>query len=32
VKDGAVGEGERRRRYILCLNAAEAEREQRHRG
>jgi hypothetical protein len=26
-----VGEGERRRRYILCLNTEEAEREKRHR-
>ena len=26
-----VGAGERRRRYILCLNAEEAEREKRHR-
>jgi|RhiMetdeSRZDD1v2_1073273.scaffolds.fasta_scaffold297790_1 Transposase DDE domain len=31
AKEVIVGEGERRRRYILCLNAAEAEREKRHR-
>jgi hypothetical protein len=32
AKEVILGAGERRRRYILCLNAAEAEREQRHRG
>jgi hypothetical protein len=26
-----VGEGERRRRYVLCLNPQEAERQRRHR-
>jgi hypothetical protein len=31
AKEVIVGEGERRRRYILCLNAQEAAREQRHR-
>jgi hypothetical protein len=31
AKEVIVGEGERRRRYILCLNTAEAERERRHR-
>jgi Transposase DDE domain len=31
AKEVVVGKGERRRRYILCLNAAEAERERRHR-
>jgi transposase len=31
AKEVMVGEGERRRRYILCLNVAEAEREKRHR-
>jgi hypothetical protein len=31
AKEVIVGEGERRQRYILCLNAAEAEREKRHR-
>jgi hypothetical protein len=31
AKEVIVGEGERRRRYILCLNAEEAEREKRHR-
>jgi hypothetical protein len=31
AKEVIVGEGERRRRYILCLNVAEAEREKRHR-
>ena len=31
AKEVIVGEGERRRRYILCLNAEEAAREQRHR-
>ncbi|HJU77855.1 MAG TPA: IS1634 family transposase [Sphingomicrobium sp.] len=31
AKEVIVGEGERRRRYILCLNAEEAAREKRHR-
>jgi hypothetical protein len=31
AKEVIVGQGERRRRYILCLNAEAAEREQRHR-
>jgi transposase len=31
VKEVVVGEGERRRRYVLCLNPEEAERERRHR-
>jgi len=31
AKEVIVGQGERRRRYILCLNVAEAEREKRHR-
>jgi transposase len=31
VKEVAVGEGERRRRYVLCLNTEEAERERLHR-
>jgi hypothetical protein len=31
AKEVIVGQGERRRRYILCLNAEEAEREKRHR-
>jgi transposase len=31
AKEVIVGEGERRRRYILCLNVEEAEREKRHR-
>jgi len=31
AKEVIVGQGERRRRYILCLNTAEAEREKRHR-
>jgi len=31
AKEVIVGEGARRRRYILCLNTAEAERERRHR-
>jgi hypothetical protein len=30
AKEVTVGEGERRRRYILCLNIDEAERERRH--
>ena len=29
VKEVVVGEGERRRRYVLCLNPEEAERERR---
>ncbi len=31
AKEVVIGQGERRRRYILCLNAEEAEREKRHR-
>jgi len=31
AKEVIVGQGERRRRYILCLNTEEAERERRHR-
>lgn len=31
AKEVIVGEGERRRRYILCLNIEEAERQKRHR-
>jgi Transposase DDE domain len=31
VKEVVVGEGERRRRYVLCLNPDEAERERSHR-
>jgi hypothetical protein len=31
VKEVVVGEGERRRRYVLCLNPLEAERQRRHR-
>jgi hypothetical protein len=31
AKEVVIGEGERRRRYILCLNTEEAAREQRHR-
>jgi hypothetical protein len=31
AKEVIVGRGERRRRYILCLNAEAAEREKRHR-
>jgi transposase len=31
VKEVVVGEGERRRRYLVCHNPAEAEREQAHR-
>ncbi len=31
AKEVVIGEGERRRRYILCLNAEEAERAKRHR-
>jgi Transposase DDE domain len=31
VKEVVVGEGERRRRYVLCLNPQEAERQRRHR-
>ena len=31
AKEVIVGDGERRRRYILCLNVEEAEREKRHR-
>jgi hypothetical protein len=31
VKEVVVGDGERRRRYVLCLNPQEAERQRRHR-
>jgi transposase len=31
VKEVVVGDGERRRRYFLCLNAKEAKRQKRHR-
>jgi transposase len=31
AKEVVVGEGERRRRYILCFNPKEAERQSRHR-
>jgi Transposase DDE domain len=31
AKEVVIGQGERRRRYILCLNAEEAARERRHR-
>ena len=31
AKEVIVGDGERRRRYILCLNTEEAERQKRHR-
>jgi hypothetical protein len=31
VKEVVVGEGERRRRYVLCLNPEEAERQRLHR-
>ena len=31
AKEVVIGTGERRRRYILCLNTEEAEREKRHR-
>ena len=31
AKEVIVGDGERRRRYILCYNPKEAERQQRHR-
>jgi hypothetical protein len=31
AKEVIIGQGERRRRYILCLNAEEAEREKHHR-
>ena len=31
VKEVVVGEGERRRRYVLCLNPEEAERQHGHR-
>ena len=31
VKEVVVGEGERRKRYVLCLNPEEAERERTHR-
>lgn len=31
VKEVVVGDGERRRRYVLCFNSEEAERQRRHR-
>ena len=31
AKEVWVGEGERRKRYVVCLNASEAERQRRHR-
>ena len=31
VKEVVVGDGERRKRYVLCLNPEEAERERAHR-
>ena len=31
VKEVWVGDGERRKRYVLCLNPQEAERERQHR-
>ena len=31
VKEVVVGEGERRRRYVVCYNPQEAERQRRHR-
>jgi hypothetical protein len=31
IKEVVVGEGERRRRYVLCLNPEEAERQRLHR-
>jgi Transposase DDE domain len=31
VKEVSVGDGERRRRYVLCFNPAEAERQRQHR-
>src|SRR5664279_1566447 len=31
VKEVWVGEGERRKRYVLCFNPAEAERQRLHR-
>ncbi len=31
VKQVTVGEGERRRRYVVCLNPREAQRQRRHR-
>jgi len=31
VKEVVVGDGERRRRYVVCHNPAEAERQRRHR-
>jgi transposase len=31
VKEVWVGDGERRRRYVVCFNAQEAERQERHR-
>lgn len=31
VKEVTVGDGERRRRYVVCYNAQEAERQRRHR-
>ena len=31
VKEVMVGDGERRRRYVVCYNPQEAERQARHR-
>ena len=31
VKEVWVGEGERRKRYVLCFNPLEAERQRQHR-
>ena len=31
AKDAVISDGERRRRYILCYNPKEAERQRRHR-
>lgn len=31
VKEVTVGDGERRRRYVICYNSEEAERQRRHR-
>jgi len=31
VKEAMVGEGERRRRYVVCFNPREAERQRKHR-
>jgi len=31
IKEAVVGDGERRRRYVICFNPAEADRQQQHR-